>query len=456
MWYKSPKDEIDVRLRILHTDKDAMDMARIGMRDNMVELFVVHKDGVTAMKGCTIEKVQEINGGEAAAPTAGTVGHGPIVLHKTQSSAQAKVGKKPKVVIEAQPDMVEDDSMVTERSNFSGVDESEDDDYQPRNDEATDEGDIDEQWSENSSGDSATEVAFDDSDDDWNGEFSAIANKGKEQVVATGLSDEDDGYESKELWDVPVSDDEGDPLLKKYSLYKSLKNMKEYKWKFRTMYVDRNAFKECVTSYAVHSDRGIWFSKCDSHRCKAVCQEGYKWFAYCHKMRRDDIWQLNDPQLALMDASSRLHMGEWERRMEEIHLVDQGVYNHLMEIPTKYWKAREKPIVSMLEDIRVYLMNRFRKPIGRPKLSRNKAGDESRKNGPLSKLSRAGQQQKCSYCFALGHNKRTCPRKRKNAAPQAKKSADTTRTPNAARMQRKQQQKQQQNFSQRGRAIHKL
>ncbi|KAL4396546.1 hypothetical protein AHAS_Ahas01G0102700 [Arachis hypogaea] len=43
-----------------------------------------------------------------------------------------------------------------------------------------------------------------------------------------------------------------------------------------------------------------------------------------------------------------------------------------------------------------------------------------------------------------------------NAAPQAKKSAGTTRTPNAARMQRKQQQKQQQNFSQRGRAIHKL
>ncbi|RYR08578.1 hypothetical protein Ahy_B05g076324 [Arachis hypogaea] len=268
--------------------------------------------------------------------------------------------------------------------------------------------------------------------------------------------------------------------------------------------------------------------------------------------------------------------------MKEIQLADQGAYNHLMEIPAKYWsksrfnyfsrvdtlvnnmcecfnsiivEAREKPIVSMLEDIRfdkggewlaiyadrdkyevsssqgnrdkfvvdlnlhecscrkfqligypcehaiscirkmcldvknyvnkcykketymdcyqhvIYPVNGpnlwgwtqnddvlppvFRKPIGRPKLSKNKDGDESRNNGPLSKLSRAGQQQKCSYYFALGHNKRTCPRKckveasaKQNAAPQTKKSAGTTRTPNPARMQRRQQQKQQQNFKQ--------
>ncbi|RYR09119.1 hypothetical protein Ahy_B05g077224 [Arachis hypogaea] len=67
------------------------------------------------------------------------------------------------------------------------------------------------------------------------GEFSASVNKGKEQVVAAGLRDEDDGY-------------------------------------------------------AVHSGREIWFSKCDSHRCKAIFQEGCKWFAYCHKMKREDTW----------------------------------------------------------------------------------------------------------------------------------------------------------------------
>ncbi|KAL4337366.1 hypothetical protein AHAS_Ahas12G0103000 [Arachis hypogaea] len=220
-------------------------------------------------------------------------------------------------------------------------------------------------------------------------------------------------------------------------------------------------------------------------------------------------------KMMLWKAAKATYIQEWERRMKEIQLIDQGAYNHLMEIPAKYWsksrfnyfpkvdtlvnnmcecfnsvivEAREKSIVSMLEDIRVYLINRwadnrqsivtyareilpkinkkierefdkggewlaiyagrdkyeartenddvlppvFRKPIGHPKLSRNKTGDEPRNNGPLAKLSRT-EQQKCSYCFALGHNKRTCPRKRKNkAAPQAKKGASTTRTPNSS------------------------
>ncbi|XP_072058162.1 uncharacterized protein [Arachis hypogaea] len=84
----------------------------------------------------------------------------------------------------------------------------------------------------------------------------------------------------------------------------------------------------------------------------------------------------------------------------------------------------------------------FRKPIGHPKLSQNKTSDEPRNNGPLAKLSRTGQQQKCSYCLALGHNKRIFPRKRKvedsakknNAAPQAKKGAGTTRTLNPSKI----------------------
>ncbi|RYR38431.1 hypothetical protein Ahy_A09g043483 [Arachis hypogaea] len=84
----------------------------------------------------------------------------------------------------------------------------------------------------------------------------------------------------------------------------------------------------------------------------------------------------------------------------------------------------------------------FRKPIGHPKLSRNKTGDEPRNNGLLAKLSRTGQQQKCSYYFSLGHNKRTCLRKRKmeasakkhNATPQTKKGAGITRTPKPSKI----------------------
>ncbi|RYQ82867.1 hypothetical protein Ahy_B10g101440 [Arachis hypogaea] len=96
------------------------------------------------------------------------------------------------------------------------------------------------------------------------GEFSASFTKEKGKVVATRLGDEDDGYDSEELWDVPVSDNKGDLSLRKYHLHKHLKNMKQYKWEVGIMYVNRNAFKECVTSYVVHSGRRLWFSKCDS------------------------------------------------------------------------------------------------------------------------------------------------------------------------------------------------
>ncbi|RYR00072.1 hypothetical protein Ahy_B07g088129 [Arachis hypogaea] len=616
MWYKSLNDETDVGLRMLHTDKDAMDMARIGMRDNMVELFVVHKDAAaTTRKGCTIEEIEEIDGDKAAAPTADTIGPGPIVLHKAQlhkaqSVAQAKVGEKPNVVTKAQNDVLEDgDEERSEGSDFSGDEESEDDDYQPGID---DEGDSDEQWSENSSGDTDLHVAFDDSDDDWNadgglydvevtntkdpqrpkqsvptereqGEQSGSVNKGKEQVVAAGLRDEDDGYDSEGLWDVPVSDDEGDPLFRRYPVYKGLKNMKEYKWEVGTMYVDRNAFKECVTSYAVHSGRGIWFSKCDSHRCKAVCKEGCKWFAYCHKMKREDSWQLTscykkhtcskatkigimssqwlskafmkkiceNPKIKLRSLIKKAHskwnvdltmtkatrvkqqaldeingtygeqyrriydyaaellrhlysnfrkrfpgvqlkimmwkaakatyVQEWERRMKEIQqfVVDLNLHEcscrkfQLTGYPCEHAMScirkmcldvknyvnkcyRKQTYVDCYQHV-IYPLNGpnlwsrtenddvlppvFRKSIGRPKLRRNKTGDEPRNNGPLSKLARTGQQQKCSYCFALAHNKRTCPRKRKmeaaakkqNATAQAKKGAKkgagTTRTP---------------------------
>ncbi|RYR74260.1 hypothetical protein Ahy_A02g008905 [Arachis hypogaea] len=52
----------------------------------------------------------------------------------------------------------------------------------------------------------------------------------------------------------------------------------------------------------------------------------------------------------------------------------------------------------------------YRKSIGRPKKKRTRAADEqSNRTG----LSREGQQQKCSYCLCSGHNKRSCPKKRK-------------------------------------------
>ncbi|XP_052110145.1 uncharacterized protein LOC107464691 [Arachis duranensis] len=90
-------------------------------------------------------------------------------------------------------------------------------------------------------------------------------------------------------------------------------------------------------------------------------------------------------KLMMWNAAKATYYQEWERRMTEIQKVDPGAYNYLMEIPTKYWcrhrfvcrprcdtlvnnmcevfnsilvEAREKPIVTMLEKIRVYIMKR--------------------------------------------------------------------------------------------------
>ncbi|KAL4300081.1 hypothetical protein AHAS_Ahas17G0165200 [Arachis hypogaea] len=42
-------------------------------------------------------------------------------------------------------------------------------------------------------------------------------------------------------------------------------------------------------------------------------------------------------KMMMWKATKATYVQEWERRMKEIQLVDQGAYNHLMEIPAKYW-----------------------------------------------------------------------------------------------------------------------
>ncbi|RYR48103.1 hypothetical protein Ahy_A07g034101 [Arachis hypogaea] len=288
------------------------------------------------------------------------------------------------------------------------------------------------------------------------GKFSASISKEKEKVVAAGLRDEDNAYESEELWDVPVSDDEGDPSLTKYPLHKNLKNMKD--------------------------KRGVWFSTCDSHRYKAVCQEGCKWFAYCHKMKREDTWQLTscykkytcskatkigilssqwlskafmkkiyeNPKIKLRSLMRKTH-SKWnvdltKTKAARVKQLALDEINDVKNFVNKYYK--KETYVNCYQHV-IYPVNGpnlwdwtqnddvllpvFRKPIGRPKLSRNKAGDEPRNNGPLSKLSRAGQQQNAPTVLHLVTTKEPVLENH-NAAPQAKKNAGTTRTTNSIKI----------------------
>ncbi|RYR38239.1 hypothetical protein Ahy_A09g043212 [Arachis hypogaea] len=215
-------------------------------------------------------------------------------------------------------------------------------------------------------------------------EHSGSVNKGKEQVVAAGLRDEDDGYESEGLWDVLKSDDEGDPLLRRPMIGLDGCFIKTPYGGQLLIAIGWDPNDQILPiAYAV---------------VEAKTKDLWRWFLLNLKETYVDCYQhviypLNGPNL-------------WS------------------------WTENDDVLLPV-----------FRKPIGRPKLSRNKTGDEPRNNGPLSKLSRTGQQQKCSYCFALGHNKRTCPRKckmeasvKKNATPQAKKGTGRTRTPKPSKI----------------------
>ncbi|RYR21966.1 hypothetical protein Ahy_B03g067253 [Arachis hypogaea] len=137
MWYKSQDQNTEEGLRMLRTDKDAMDMANIGVREDMVELYVVHK---TSDIHEEVEDVHMLGSEDKFWPNV----------------EEEIVGKKDG---SDEPDEEEE-----------GSDGSEDENYEPKGGED----DSCDSWSSDSingdsSEDSATEVVFGDSDDDKEG-----------------------------------------------------------------------------------------------------------------------------------------------------------------------------------------------------------------------------------------------------------------------------------------------
>ncbi|RYR02676.1 hypothetical protein Ahy_B06g081474 [Arachis hypogaea] len=318
MWYKSLGGSTEEGLRMLRTDKDAMDMANIGVREDMVELYVVHKPSDIHEE---VEDVDILGSTETTMQeqACGSNGPGPIVTFEAHSARHVETNSGPTV---EEVNVGEKDGNDESDEEEEGSDGSEDEDYTPKGgvDDSSD------SWSFDSrngycSEDSVAEVVFGDSDDDKEGaeglvdvdirvgdtreagttetqtdaakESRGDNDRGKEKVAA-GLGDEEEGYESEDFLDVPiVGDDEDDNnVAKRYPLHKQLKDMSEYKWEIGTLYVSREEFKDCATAYAVHTGRGLRFDKVDLRRVKVTCVEGCNWFAYCGKMKNEQTWQL--------------------------------------------------------------------------------------------------------------------------------------------------------------------
>ncbi|RYR54417.1 hypothetical protein Ahy_A06g029690 [Arachis hypogaea] len=208
---------------------------------------------------------------------------------------------------------------------------------------------------------------------------------------------------SEDFLDIPLSEDEED-MGKRFPIHSPLKNMSEYKWEVGTLYVSREEFKDCATAYAVSSGRGLRFSKVDLRRVKVECVEGYEWYAYCGKSKHERSWQLKscnnkhncsrELKIGIMHAKwlSKVFLNKiaenpkimlttlmrkaytkWnvELTKSKASRIKQFALDELQETYIEQYRRLydychellktnpgEKPIVTMLEDIRVYIMKR--------------------------------------------------------------------------------------------------
>ncbi|RYR38105.1 hypothetical protein Ahy_A09g043060 [Arachis hypogaea] len=206
------------------------------------------------------------------------------------------------------------------------------------------------------------------------------------------------------------------------------------------------------------------------------------------------------------------HWQSWEKEMKNLRVLNEGAFRHLNSIPPRFWsrsrftflskcdslvnnmsesfnavlvEAREKPIVSMLEDIRVYMMTRwaanrervlnypgnimpiirkklekraslardwrpywcyqevihpvngpelwertqyddvipppYRRPSHRP-VKKRKRGAADEDNRSHTHVSRRGEVQRCSNCGGVGHKKSGCKQPKKRAQTLTKRA----------------------------------
>ncbi|RYR27782.1 hypothetical protein Ahy_B01g051836 [Arachis hypogaea] len=356
-----------------------MDMANIRVKEDTIELYVVHKTS-NVHKG--VDDVQVLGNAETTMEVENGEFDGPktiIVTYEAHESGQVKRNVDPKVNEDIEtkingPDSNEDGKQECSNRNEDRKEESgdgsEDQDYELKGNEDGSE----DSWGSNSregyaTDNSAAKVVFSDSDDDNEG--AEGGDKGKEKIVG-GLGDEDEGYESEDFLDVPISDDEDNNIGKKYPLHKQLKNLSDYKWEVGTLYVGIKEFEDCATAYAVHTGRGLKFSKGLVPTFDELIPRVDYRFCVRHlyyNFKKRFSWL----QLKLMILL---------QKAKYIECYQHVVYP--VNGPNMWTKTPFDDVLPLV----------YRKPIGRPKSKRNKIANEHQTRGGVS---RKGQNQKCRY-----------------------------------------------------------
>ncbi|KAF7844296.1 Sporozoite surface protein 2 [Senna tora] len=217
-----------------------------------------------------------------------------------------------------------------------------------------------------------------------------------------GLSD--DEYESESLNNIDNDEEEDElPNNSYYPHHKLLRDMNEYKWDVATLFILQEEFNEAVNIYAVDRGLDLYFLKSNRKKGKSeMCGGGICVGSLCKEGLIPALYELLpgvDQRFCVRHLYKfrkklpGLHLKttypqEWERAIMEIKNVNESAYQHHKEIPQRFWtksafrlrpkcdqllnnmcetfnavilKAREKPIVTMLDDIKVYLMEKWAK-----------------------------------------------------------------------------------------------
>nr|POE84888.1 hypothetical protein CFP56_61293 [Quercus suber] len=113
---------------------------------------------------------------------------------------------------------------------------------------------------------------------------------GSNAKIVTGLSDNDQPYESEEL--LSMDDDDDNNATPPYPMFVPPTNPKHTNFVKGMLFISLEQFKNVVTNYAVHGGWGIRFKKNDKVRVKAIYQGGCKWIAFVAKMRDQMTFQM--------------------------------------------------------------------------------------------------------------------------------------------------------------------
>ncbi|RYR32034.1 hypothetical protein Ahy_B01g057018 [Arachis hypogaea] len=146
----------------------------------------------------------------------------------------------------------------------------------------------------------------------------------------------------------------------------------------------KHDFMVATRDYTIQWDRTITFIKNDKVRCRAICKnEDCPWLVYCAINKHDRSWQIK----TLVDnhTCGRKRKNRWT--VNKLHL-----------------KLRKHPIIKHREP----------KP-ERPTTKRRKDKNEG-PSGTRSKMKRKYNPIRCMFCSEVGHNKRTCKKKKQMEA----------------------------------------